>query len=147
MISRDIPQYMPPDVGQVVAATIALWAGDARCTQHLHFSVTMHSCFHLFPGASAGTSRPLPRFYGMRIREENCNMILLAVVTSISVAIAGGAALVEAADNKPVRIADRSTGRIEQTVSPDKRIIYVSDAPPVRTVGAPFVPNTNPRER
>jgi len=28
MISRDIPQYMPPDVGQVVAATIALWAGD-----------------------------------------------------------------------------------------------------------------------
>lgn len=110
-------------------------------------SVTMHSCFHLFPGASAGTSRPLPRFYGMRIREENCNMILLAVVTSISVAIAGGAALVEAADNKPVRIADRSTGRIEQTISPDRRIIYVSDAPPVRTVGAPFVPNTNPRER
>ena len=74
-------------------------------------------------------------------------MILLAVVTSISVAIAGGAALVEAADNKPVRIADRSTGHIEQTVSPDKRIIYVSDAPPARMVGAPFVPNTNPRER
>ena len=96
---------------------------------------------------SAGTSRPLSRFSGMRIREENCNMILLAVVTSISVAIAGGAALVDASDNKPVRIADRSTGRIEQTVSPDKRIIYVSDAPPVRTVGAPFVPNTNPRER
>jgi hypothetical protein len=101
----------------------------------------------VFLGASAGTSRPLPRFSGMRIREENCNMILLAVVTSISVAIAGGAMLVDRADDKPARLADRTTDRIEQAASPDKRIIYVSDAPPVRTVGAPFVPNTNPRER
>jgi hypothetical protein len=101
----------------------------------------------LFLGASAGTSRALPRFSGMRIREENCNMILLAVVTSISVAIAGGAMLVGPADDNPARLAERTTGPTEQAASPDKRIIYVTDAPPARMVGAPFVPNTNPRER
>ena len=40
----------------------------------------------------------------MRIREENCNMVLLAVVTSISVAIAGGASLLGVGDTKPVRL-------------------------------------------
>jgi hypothetical protein len=83
----------------------------------------------------------------MRIREENCNMVLLVVVASFSVAIAGGAALLGLADNKPVRFADRTIARIEQAPSPDKRIIYVNDQPQVRVVGAPFVPNTNPRER
>ena len=83
----------------------------------------------------------------MRIREENCNMILLAVVTFFSLAIAGGATLLGFADNKPVRIADRMAGRVEEAPSPDKRIIYVNDQLPVRVVGAPFVPNTNPRER
>jgi hypothetical protein len=81
----------------------------------------------------------------MRIREENCNMVLLAVVSAVSVAIAGGATLL--GDNKPLRLADRTTGRFEQTSSPDKRIINVSDQPAVRVVGAPFTPNTNPRER
>jgi len=83
----------------------------------------------------------------MRIREENCNMILLAVVTSVSVAIAGGTTLLGFADNKPVRLADRTTGRVEQAPSPDRRINYVNDQTPVRVIGAPFVPNTNPRER
>jgi hypothetical protein len=83
----------------------------------------------------------------MRIREENCNMVLLAAVTLVGVAVAGGAAMVGSADTKPVRLADRTTGYAQQTPSPDKRIIYVSDRPPVRVVGAPFVPNTNPRER
>jgi len=83
----------------------------------------------------------------MRIREENCNMVLLAVVASFSVAIACGATLLGVADNKPARFADRTTGRVEQAPSLDKRIIYVSDQPPVRVVGAPFVPNTKPRER
>jgi hypothetical protein len=82
----------------------------------------------------------------MRIREENCNMVLLAVVTSFSLAIAGGATLL-GFDAKPVRFPDRAVGRVEQTPSPDKRIIYVNDQPQVRVVGAPFVPNTNPRER
>jgi hypothetical protein len=81
----------------------------------------------------------------MRIREENCNMVLLAVVSALSVAIAGGAALL--GGNKPVQLADRTTNRFEQASSPDKRIINVSDQPAVRVVGAPFTPNTNPRER
>ena len=83
----------------------------------------------------------------MRIREENCNMVLLAAVTSFSVAIAGGATLLGFADNKPVRLADRATGRVEQAASPGKRITYISDQPQVRVVGSPFVPNSNPRER
>ena len=83
----------------------------------------------------------------MRIREENCNMVLLAAVTLVSVAIAGGATLVGSADTKPVQLADRRPAHAEQPPSPDKPIIYVSDQPPVRVVGAPFVPNTNPRER
>jgi hypothetical protein len=83
----------------------------------------------------------------MRIREENCNMVLLAVVASFSVAIAGGASLLGVGDSKPVRVADQTTARVGQAPSPDKRIINVNDQPPVRVIGAPFVPNTNPRER
>ena len=49
-------------------------------------------------------------------------------------------------DDQPVRLADRATG-VEQAPTADKRIIYVNDQPPVRVIGAPFVPNTNPRER
>ncbi|WP_249790790.1 hypothetical protein [Bradyrhizobium sp. SRL28] len=94
-----------------------------------------------------GTTPPLAGFPRMRIREENCNMVLLAVVTSFSVAIACGATLLGFADNKPVQLADRTTGRVEQAPSPDKRIIYVNDQPQVRVIGAPFIPNTNPRER
>jgi hypothetical protein len=83
----------------------------------------------------------------MRIREENCNMVLLAAVTVFCTAIAGGATLIGVTDNKPVRLADRMTGRVEQPPAPDRRIIRVSDQPPVRVIGAPFIPNTNPRER
>lgn len=83
----------------------------------------------------------------MRIREENCNMLLLAAVTCVSVAVAGAVSLIGFGDSKPMRFADRTSGRIEQAPSPDKRIIYVGDQPPVRVIGAPFVPNTNPRER
>lgn len=84
----------------------------------------------------------------MRIREENCNMILLAVVTCISVAVAGGASLLGSGESETVRVADRTTtGAVERPPSPDKGIIYVNDQPPVRVIGAPFVPNTNPRER
>jgi hypothetical protein len=64
----------------------------------------------------------------MRIREENCNMVLLAAVTLFAAAIASGATLVE-------------------PTSAGKRIISVGEQPQVRVVGAPFVPNTNPRER
>jgi capsular polysaccharide biosynthesis protein len=71
----------------------------------------------------------------MRIREENCNLLLLILVTVFSTAIAGGASLLAAAPES----------------SPDKKTVYVADRSadrsPVRVVGAPFVPNTNPRER
>ena len=56
---------------------------DARAVAGIHVS---------WP-SPAGTPRPFPRFPGMRIREENCNMVLLAAVTLFSVAIAGGATL------------------------------------------------------
>jgi hypothetical protein len=64
----------------------------------------------------------------MKVREENCNMILLAAVAVFSAAVAAGASLLPApksdAERKPIYLADQ-----------------------VRVVGAPFVPNTNPRER
>jgi hypothetical protein len=82
----------------------------------------------------------------MRIREENCNMVLLAVVTLFTVAVAGAASLV-ASTEKTIQFADRTIARSKQLPSPDKPIINVSDQPPVRVIGAPFVPNTNPRER
>ncbi len=78
----------------------------------------------------------------MKIREENCNMFLLAVVTVFTVVIAASASLVTAPDKAPVQFAARA----EQATA-DKPIVYVTDQPAVRVVGAPFVPNTNPRQR
>jgi hypothetical protein len=68
----------------------------------------------------------------MKVREENCNMVLLAAVTLVSLGIAGVVALFEPA-----------TAKQEIATSP----AYLADSTPVRVVGAPFVPNTNPRER
>src|SRR5207244_74478 len=65
---------------------------------------------HISP-LPAGTSASLPRFSGMRIREENCNMILLAVVTVFTSVIAGGATLLGSGNTD--QFADRTTGRIE----------------------------------
>jgi hypothetical protein len=74
-------------------------------------------------------------------------MILLAAVTLVGVAIASGAALVGESDTRPAMFADRTSGYTATAPSPDTRIINVSDQAPVRVVGAPFIPNTNPRER
>jgi archaellum component FlaG (FlaF/FlaG flagellin family) len=82
----------------------------------------------------------------MRIREENCNMVLLAAVMLFAAAVAVGATLLEPTDSKVAQLADRTTAPA-QPLSAGKRIISVHDQPPVRVVGAPFVPNTNPRER
>jgi hypothetical protein len=68
----------------------------------------------------------------MRIREENCNMVLLAVVTLFTVAIAGGASLVGPTEKKAAYLADRSAVRAQQAPSPDKQIIYVSNQSSVR---------------
>ena len=68
----------------------------------------------------------------MRVREEDCNLVLLAAVTLVSVVVAGIAAQFE-----PV------TAKREIASAP----AHLADSTPVRVVGAPFVPNTNPRER
>jgi hypothetical protein len=70
----------------------------------------------------------------MIVREEDCNLILLATVTLFGLAVAGMVNMLEPAPapppsteaSKPVNLADQT---------------------PVRVIGAPFVPNTNPRER
>jgi hypothetical protein len=80
----------------------------------------------------------------MKIREENCNMFLLAMVTVFTVVVAASSSLVGSTDKAAVRYAARA----EQAPASDKPIVYVTDQPAVRVVGgAPFVPNTNPRER
>jgi hypothetical protein len=67
----------------------------------------------------------------MRIREENRNMILLATVALFSAAIAGGAALLQPS----------------ATSGAERKPVYLADQTSVRLVGAPFVPNTNSRQR
>jgi hypothetical protein len=73
---------------------------------------------------------PLPGFVPMRIPEENRNMVLLATVTLFTAAIAGVIALM---------------GPSPQPVE-SKPATYLADQTLVRVVGAPFVPNVNPRE-
>ena len=68
----------------------------------------------------------------MRIPEESCNLILLVMVTVITATIAGGATLFRPAPSPSAM---------------DRKPVYVADRTSVRLVGAPFVPNTNPRER
>jgi hypothetical protein len=68
----------------------------------------------------------------MSIHEDNRNMVLLAAVTAVSVAIAGIVALFGPAAAQ------------QETASP---AAYRADATPVRVVGAPFVPNVDPHRR
>ena len=70
----------------------------------------------------------------MRIPEENCNMVLLAAVTLVSVAIASG--------------AWRCWNRRPPSKTAQATPAYLADPTPVRVVGgAPFVPNTDPHRR
>jgi hypothetical protein len=92
-----------------------------------------------------GTNASRPRSSGMKVQEENCNMVLLAVIALFGMVIASGATLVAPAETRPMQIADRELTRT--TASNDKPLVYVSDQPNVRVVGSRFVPNTNPRER
>ena len=72
----------------------------------------------------------------MRIREDNRNMFLLAVVTLCCAVVAGTLALLE-----PVR------GQGPETRVAESRPVDAVAEAPVRVVGAPFVPNINPRAR
>jgi hypothetical protein len=68
----------------------------------------------------------------MRVSEENCNMLLLAAITAFSLAVAGIATVLEPAPEPQVQAS---------------KSVHVADQTPVRVIGTPFVPNTNPRER
>jgi hypothetical protein len=65
----------------------------------------------------------------MRVSEENCNMLLLAAITAFSLGIA--------------TVLEPAPEPAAQASKP----VYVADQTPVRVIGTPFVPNTNPRER
>ena len=70
----------------------------------------------------------------MRVREENRNIVLLAAVMAFSLAVAGVVTVLEPAPAQGPRV---------EAIKP----VYVADQAPVRVIGTPFVPNTNPRER
>ena len=59
-------------------------------------------------------------------------MVLLAAVTLFSLVVAGVASVLEPAPVAPSETTNQ---------------ISLVDQTPVRVIGAPFVPNTNPRER
>lgn len=67
----------------------------------------------------------------MRVFEENRNMVLLAAVAAVSTVIAGGIALF--GSEPPQQVAGTPA--------------YLADTTPVRVIGAPFVPNTDPHRR
>jgi hypothetical protein len=76
-----------------------------------------------------GTSDDADRFLSMRIPEENCNMVLLATVTLLTAVVAGAVSIIAPsppAASEPAHVAEQAA---------------------VRTVGVPFAPNVNPRER
>lgn len=68
----------------------------------------------------------------MKVREDDRNIVLLATIALVSLSVVGVVALFEPAAAKQ-----------ESATSP----AYVAHSTPVRVVGTPFVPNTNPRER
>jgi hypothetical protein len=66
----------------------------------------------------------------MRIPEENCNIVLLTAVTLFSIVVALAANWWEG----------------PQTASAKPRV-DIAEQRPVRMIGAPFVPNVDPRQR
>jgi hypothetical protein len=87
----------------------------------------------------------------MRIREENCNLVLLTGVTLVSAAIAGAATFLEPASpvskSRAVYAAAASSPSAAAASSAARQPARHVDQTPARVVGAPFVLNTNPRER
>jgi hypothetical protein len=82
----------------------------------------------------------------MRIREEDCNMVRFVGVTLLGMAAAGAATWLEpapAAGTGKAAVASSAAA----TSSVEKQPRRLVDETPVRVIGAPFVPNTNPRQR
>jgi hypothetical protein len=67
----------------------------------------------------------------MKVREDDCDMVLLASVALLCTFIALAAAAFE-----PIR----------STAQTPNQQAALADETQVRVVGVPFVPNTNPRE-
>ena len=76
----------------------------------------------------------------MRVREANRNLLLLGSFTLLSVAAAGIVTLLDPAP-APASAAPRPAAN--QAPAPGQALSQT----PVRIVGIPFVPNTNPRQR
>jgi hypothetical protein len=72
----------------------------------------------------------------MRIREDDRNMFLLTTVTLCCAVVAGALAVLEPVFGEAP----------EKQVADNSRPIDLSAQGPVRVVGAPFVPNVNPRQ-
>ena len=66
----------------------------------------------------------------MRVREENCNMILLAAATLVCTFVA--------------LVANWSEGPQPPAAKPT---VSAAIQTSVRLIGAPFIPNVNPRDR
>lgn len=66
----------------------------------------------------------------MRVRQATRPILLLGAVTLLSVAAAGAVAVL----NPPLAAVAKPAS-------------LTADQTPVRVVGTPFIPNTNPRER
>jgi hypothetical protein len=100
---------------------------------------------------AAGTNPGHWSFFRMRIREENCNLVLLTGVTLVSAAIAGAATFLEPASpvskSRAVYAAAASSPSAAAASSAARQPARHVDQTPARVVGAPFVLNTNPRER
>ncbi|WP_076858477.1 hypothetical protein [Bradyrhizobium mercantei] len=76
----------------------------------------------------------------MRVREANRNLLLLGSFTLLSIAAAGVVALLDPA---PAPASAAVPPGTNQTPAPHRALTQT----PVRIVGTPFVPNTNPRQR
>ncbi|UGY15584.1 hypothetical protein [Bradyrhizobium septentrionale] len=72
----------------------------------------------------------------MRLREPNRNLLLLGAFTLLSVAAAG-----------IVAVLDPVPPPANAAVRPAPNQAPAPDLTPVRIVGTPFAPNTNPRQR
>lgn len=73
----------------------------------------------------------------MRIREDNRNMFLLTTVALCCAVVAGALAVLQPVFGEPPRSDSRPVDSSAQA----------SVQASVRVVGAPFVPNVNPRQR
>ncbi len=77
-------------------------------------------------------------------------MVLLAGVTLLSMAVAGAAALLEPSSATD-KTADKNKPAFASSAaapsSAEKQPLRLVDQAPVRVVGAPFVPNTDPHKR